>query len=427
MHGVNEEIEETTHFLFQKFADFDTEMNKQLQTLPSDAPIKIASSMSPQYVHDTSFRLMFMRADNFRITKAVTRMILFFDMKLYLFGRDKLIKTITMDDLDKNDRTSLESGFIQLMPIRDRAGRAIFVLMLQNQTYTVPENMTRAMYYVIMSALEDEETQRKGITIILYNVGDFNPRKTDLRTVSQGGWLLATIPMKACSLHHCFSDQKVRRVINFSMRFFSDDARARCKVHCGTGLECVYALMTYGIPPHVLPVSTMDGIELKRKNHVEWLRMRKQQEASTRAGERCPRIVVPTNLDILFGRGKKYREHLGNMKMVDVLEENLERYESVGLKEKSVVISEVTQEIKSRGARFLKLENNVWKEVDDKLAKEKVSHGFRTRIRINSPDEDNSSVRGSPRPREVPTSSSNDAVESHGLLEPSKRARVVHS
>jgi hypothetical protein len=167
----------------------------------------------------------------------------------------------------------------------------------------------------------------------------------------------------------------------------------------------------------------MNWTELKRKNHIEWLRMRKQQEASPRKGEQCPRIVVPTNLDILFGRGKKYREHLGNLKMVDVLEANVERYESVGLKEKSLVISEVTQEIKNRGARFLKLENNVWKEVDDKLAKEKVSHGFRTRIRINSSDDDN--PRASSRQREAPATSS--ILAPTDLMEPSKRARVFHS
>jgi len=419
LHGVSEEVEETPTFMKQKFLEFESEWTHRCKSLASDAAIRIAMSLSPDLIHDTKFRLMFLRSENFRVPKAVHRMIQFFEVKLYLFGRDRLVKNITLDDLDRNDRDSLDSGFLQLLPIRDRAGRAILVLMLQHQTYKVPENMTRALFYICMAGLEDEATQRKGFTVIVYNVGDFNPRNTDLRTVSQGGWLICAMPTKTCSLHHCFSDPKVRSIINFSMRFFSNDTRAKCKVHFGTGLECVYALMTYGIPPDILPVNTADGIEIKRKNHVKWLRMRKEQEASSHIEDVHTRIVVPANIDILFGRGKVYREHLGNLKMVDILEKNLARYESAGLKEKSAVISEVTQEIKNQGARFVKMESYTWKEVDDKLAKEKVSHGFRTRLRMNGGCRSNVNTnKASTRDVECITTADTDPVEA-------KRARVA--
>ena len=141
----------------------------------------------------------------------------------------------------------------------------------------------------------------------------------------------------------------------------------------------MYALMSYGIPIDAIPIS-MDG-DLKKKNHSEWIKMRKRQEKSGEA-----RIVVPTHSDVLFGRGKPYREHIGNMRLFNLLDDNLDRYAQASLKGKSAVIAEMVVLIQQRGGRFLKQEKGVWVKNTDKLAKEKVSHAFRTRIRILSAD-----------------------------------------
>jgi hypothetical protein len=85
-----------------------------------------------------------------------------------------------------------------------------------------------------MSGLDDEETQRKGYTILIYNVGAFVDGKTDLKTVTQGCWIQAALPFKTCSLHHCFNDEAFRVIVNFSMKFFGEAARARAKMHYGT-------------------------------------------------------------------------------------------------------------------------------------------------------------------------------------------------
>lgn len=253
--------------------------------------------------------------------------------------------------------------------------------MVQHLTYEVVENVTRALFYAILASLEDEETQRKGITSVAYGMGDLNLSSFDLRIVSQGSWVISSLPFRVCCVHHCFSDPTFRTLINFSMSLFPPRARARCKVHCGTGLECMYALMSHGIPVKVLPINMMDGAGLKRKHQIQWMKMRKQQEADESGV--AARIVVASNLDVLFGRGKKYREHPGNILMVDVLDRYIPEYQEAGIKEKSLIIAKVTRVVVNGGARFLKLDDVVWKEVDEKLAREKVSHSFRTRIRTN--------------------------------------------
>jgi hypothetical protein len=142
-------------------------------------------------------------------------------------------------------------------------------------------------------------------------------------------------------------------------------------------MECAFALMTYGIPTDAIPI-TVDG-ELKGKNHLEWVNMRRKQE-DDKSGR--PRIVVPSHSDILFGRGKPFREHIGNLRLSNLLDDHLARYVAVKVKEKSAMIAEMVYIIKKKGGRFLKQENGVWVGADEKRAREKVSHAFRTRIRI---------------------------------------------
>lgn len=139
--------------------------------------------------------------------------------------------------------------------------------------------------------------------------------------------------------------------------------------------------MTFGIPPDLLPV-TIDG-QLKRKNHAEYIKIRRYQEERMPPG--TPRILVPSQADVLFGRGKPFREHVGNLRLNNILDEKLEKYEASRLKEKTAMIGDIVDVIRGEGGRFLKQDNNApWIEVDDKQAKEKVSHGFRTRIKIAS-------------------------------------------
>jgi hypothetical protein len=89
------------------------------------------------------------------------------------------------------------------------------------------------MYYILMSAVEDEETQKKGGAVVIYNVGDFMHDKTNPKTLSQGCWIQHSLPFKTCSLHHCFNDSAFRFIVNITMRFFSEEARARAKMHHG--------------------------------------------------------------------------------------------------------------------------------------------------------------------------------------------------
>jgi hypothetical protein len=186
-------------------------------------------------------------------------------------------------------------------------------------------------------------------------------------------------------MHQCFDDPKVRTVINFLLRFFSEQDRARVKLHFGSHVEVVYSLMTYGMPTDLLPIN-LNG-ELKRKNHLEFLKIRQWLEEHPEAS----RIVVPSQMDILFGRGKPFRQHQGNLRLSSLVEDRLAIYLVSQTKDKSNMIEEVVSKVHLEGGRFLKQDGPgmPWLEVDHQQSKEKTSQSFRTRARYGSSTSEN--------------------------------------
>lgn len=89
----------------------------------------IALNQNSSYAHDEKFLLMFLRADRFNVDAAALRVTAFFENKMQLFGREKLGREILYSDLTPDDIAVLESGYAQISPGRDRAGRAILCLM----------------------------------------------------------------------------------------------------------------------------------------------------------------------------------------------------------------------------------------------------------------------------------------------------------
>jgi len=245
---------------------------------------------------------------------------------------------------------------------------------------------------------EDVETQKRGITFVVYNVGNFAKEKYESNAVEHTASIQNSLPTKSCSIHYCFNDSGFRYVINIAMRFFSEDARARVKVHFGTHIECSYSLMTFGCPINSLPLS-IDG-DLKKKAHLEFIKMRYQQEMRVH----LPRIVVPTHSDVVFGRGKKwktiniwektlelnflqtgkpYRQHIGNKKLHAMMDEELKHEQSLSTKNKRLAtIEKLMEAIQNGGGRFLQQDKaGFWVEIDEKAVQEKVLRAFRIRLR----------------------------------------------
>jgi hypothetical protein len=98
-------------------------------------------------------------------------------------------------------------------------------------------------------------------------------------------------------------------------------------------------------------------------------------------GSDKPRILrlVPTPFDVLFGRGKPYQGHEGNIRLRKVVVLYKVRYSHARCHKKFEIAEEIVQFVKNgdaKAGRFLKrvAGDGSWAEVRDSIARDKVSH-----------------------------------------------------
>ncbi|KAL3938627.1 MAG: hypothetical protein SGBAC_006504 [Bacillariaceae sp.] len=91
-----------------------------------------------------------------------------------------------------------------------------------------------------------------------------------------------------------------------------------------------------------------------------------------------PLVGLPTDADIVCGRGRGIWTHPGNLRLKLLIECNLQAYsQAVRRREKSLIINHVLDTMILTGARFVKKERSVWYVIDEKEAREKTAHAIR--------------------------------------------------
>ena len=126
IHGVSRFAEETPELVESKLIELDDAIDKMYKK--KKISYDRALFLSPTRVRDKKFRIMFLRADLWDVQKAARRLVKHFEYKSVLFGADKIVKTITMNDLDEDDMESLLTGSFQFAKSKDRAGRTVLLV-----------------------------------------------------------------------------------------------------------------------------------------------------------------------------------------------------------------------------------------------------------------------------------------------------------
>jgi hypothetical protein len=139
VNGLPKAIDETSELVEESLKRLEEEISK----IRKRSAYEKALFMAPNSVRDRDFRLMFLRAALFDPRKGAKRMVNYFHHKLRLFGLDKLVKSITLDDLDQDDLTDMFSGSLQILPVKDRAGRTVVVSFHDKHQYKTFENHVR--------------------------------------------------------------------------------------------------------------------------------------------------------------------------------------------------------------------------------------------------------------------------------------------
>jgi hypothetical protein len=266
VHGVSEVIHEEPSFVRAKLEEMEMELSKI--TRGKEAYMQ-AEAQNKDYVICHKFRLKFLRAEMFNATLAAGRVVRFFEEKIKMFGPDKLTKEIKLWDLDKEDQKFLERGIGQILPQRDRAGRRImtwmamirgksdpnrereetrrvrsswwtglvfaimpcarFSLIRFTRPFYIFHKKMRTLYYLLMAANEDEETQKKGMVAVLVNIG--KNRVVNFVPSGKLPALTRSLPNRWAALHFCVDDIASSALVAITMLMVGSRARARFRKH----------------------------------------------------------------------------------------------------------------------------------------------------------------------------------------------------
>ena len=264
---------------------------------------------------------------------------------------------------------------------------------------------------MVMTALTDEETQKKGMVLVGHNMGHKSATdRTPVRAIMR---MRQVLPMRVVTLHYCHDNAKARPIMYLAAFLSGAYGRVRFRPQYGSPSEVRFKLSTFGIPIDTLPI-TEEG-ECKLKPHKQWVQRRRKEEKAA-AADGMQRVVVPSRFDVLFvssylehilitvrsilsckdfrliiwllfvsfytiiqGRGKPIQEHPGNLKYHQILESCRDRYDAAKKFEKMEISDFVVQIVKGYSGRFLKQDSAGWLVATVEEAREKVSHAFRTR------------------------------------------------
>jgi hypothetical protein len=248
---------------------------------------------------------------------------------------------------------------------------------------------------LITSCLKDEETQKKGVVMIVFNVGKGakNEKIKILRGVRK---VREGIPKKVVGTHFCYDNRFLRPFVAGVQLFLDKEARRRFRSHYGNHEDITFELQTFGIPTKEVPIQENGSLSVAW--HHEWLQVRQAQEASESTSDG---IIVPRRFDVLFGRGKAVCEHTGNMRANHLVEMHQQKYEQANKYQKTEISDRIVKIIHESNGRFLKREDDGWSEVDHDKAREKISHFFRQLRSKKATATESSTDQAKPRVKRV--------------------------
>jgi hypothetical protein len=356
-----------------------------------------AQKMNPHYVNSKEFRLMFLRmysdcgcntdpqntnVTTYDVGKAKDKLLLHFQIKKQIFGNknnDVLGRDVRLSDLDSNDRIAMNSGAFQIMPERDTAGRAIILYAPGQRIYNKIENWMKAMWYLMYVVAKDIDNQLTGICIVVYFRGFTTVRDT-FEQAQKLTVVRDAIPNKVVALHYCYQDESMIALITAQkVHFLTRNLRSRLRDHYSTDHnEICFQLETYGIP--IDKEILLPNGHLGMKWYNEWITLRQsleevadqqQQVAATTGVSSSGNIdhsncnnhiginITPRKFDVLFGRGRTTRNHVGNLRCAHLVEMHQLEYEKCSKSEKTELAKRIVTMIKECNGRFLKKDRKV--------------------------------------------------------------------
>ena len=385
IHGITEPLRETPELVKEKIAD----LLRILDQIQEDrGAFDLALAQDSAKVRSDEFLLRFLRSTMFDVNQAAIKVPKYFAMKRRLFGDERLVEDLTLQDLGMEGRQLLESGWLSLLPLLDSAGRSVAMFLLgiketQSERFT-PEIRQRVIFYFIQTMLPPE----RATVVLNINMGPHhsNNRSNYAKNadVATSHWI------RHDALH--FIDDFEDAASHLVPKGFSSSleirTQTRLRFHSVKPFEYEklhFILGTFGIPTQVLPLKINGEVDLtyhreliKGRENVEAEQRRLQADAPTPSGS-FNVVTTPGNLDVIRGNDSFARNHIGNLKFSKLVEDLFDEYNSTPRGQKRKIYKKVLDMVHGYGGTFLERgENGTWKECDEEGAFEKIGNGLRS-------------------------------------------------
>eukprot|EP00934_Nitzschia_sp_Nitz4_P009302 Nitzschia sp. Nitz4//scaffold90_size81538//70775//72369//NITZ4_005328-RA/size81538-augustus-gene-0.11-mRNA-1//1//CDS//3329560038//9292//frame0 len=386
IHGIDTRAEEaetleTPAFLEKHLHFFEEELQLlklMKQGSPEQQALEMAEQQDKEFVQDRRLRLACLRTRDWDVNEAVASFMKYFDLKLYLFGSALLTKYLSIEHLTPKEIAQISKGYCQVLPNRDRAGRAILVWLSIGQDYDSVESLARQVF--VMLPL-DIESQRRGVSMVSVRATPYTIQKgSPTKAMPVFNRLISDFPLRLVSHHFCLPEtspitRPMGSLLLAVVRAYSQHNKARLRMHIGSYIEWCYALMPFGIPVHLLPLT--NDLKVKNKNHREFLDMCSRAALSSNIFDA---ILLPTNRDLLLGKGKPIQQSPGNVIWSEFLEALIMRQPDLSSPMMYTGLAkQVVEHIHKYKGRILSKDSGVWEAVSDDVAQERIASMMRNR------------------------------------------------
>mmetsp|Transcript_993 Transcript_993/g.2121 ORF Transcript_993/g.2121 Transcript_993/m.2121 type:complete len:507 (-) Transcript_993:77-1597(-) len=330
---------------------------------------------------------LLLATEAYQPSKAANRIEKNCKTKMELFGSELIDKKITLfEDLSPRDENieniikntdyydtpetiHIEDGYVQLLPTRDLAGRAVLFFKYDADLYAKePDSFRKILFYMMASALEDEDTARRGVSMVVWNGAPtkwFDPFWRAFEKISA--------PFKISKLHYC-------QVSHYDSSYQVLEKRERgetdVRIHKGSLQECMHGLVTYGVPSHFIPLDALSNGSIDLRAHTKWIALRRRIE-SFPVYQQAAIVLVPGEDDVLLG--KRQMSMNGNVLYHEMIMKHLKVYNDAASEEtREDILMTVWDFIRSRGGRFLLQveDGQLWEKLELKQALYKIRQAF---------------------------------------------------
>jgi hypothetical protein len=263
---------------------------------------------------------------------------------------------------------------------------------------------------MLASALEDEETQDKGLVLVVWNyqgMMDQGPSwGAALGTFFDSFWNLwksIKTSFRIVRLHYLTINGSGDAL--YSVKEY-EEGDTSVRHHTGSPQECLHALLTVGLPIPALPM--MPEGRMQTVFHHTWVEWR-QRTDSYHHQHQYKILLVPNRHDVLFGKQPSGLVNAGNVHFHQLILADIEEYRDAPAAEQATIRTHIYKSLmstllgdgSSTTAKCLQpLDTRMgilWEPMDELAALSKIADALEFVRRQQEADEDDDEPSGSPR------------------------------